>query len=88
MSTIEKEAVVSSDGSLIVIGVPFKPGDIVMVSLRRKEPKKRGLTAAEILASDFTGSWEGRTDIADSPEYARSLRESVEKRDWSSGDAA
>lgn len=89
MKTIEKEATVLSDGSLLVKNVPFAPGDEVIINIRKKDvlDKKKvtaikGITAAEILASDFVGSWDDRDDLPDSPEYARSLRERVEKREW------
>ena len=85
MKTIEKEAVVLSDGTLQVSNIPFKPGDEVIVSIRKKSgkgQKKQGITAAEILASDFVGSWADRDDLPDSPVYARTLRENAEKRDW------
>jgi hypothetical protein len=38
------------------------------------------LTAQELAASDLVGIWSDRTDLPDSPEYARQLRHQAEQR--------
>jgi hypothetical protein len=44
------------------------------------EHEKRPLTAADLLASDLVGLWSDRTDIGDSREFARRLREQAQAR--------
>ena len=44
------------------------------------ETEKRPLTAADLLASGLVGVWADRTDIGDSREYARRLREQAQTR--------
>jgi hypothetical protein len=45
-----------------------------------REPRKRPLTASELLASGLVGIWSDRTDVADSQEFARRLREQSQTR--------
>jgi hypothetical protein len=42
---------------------------------------KRRMTAADLLNSDLVGLWADRTDIGDSREFARRLREKAQTRD-------
>jgi len=71
MSLVEKSTIVLSDGSLKIRDLPFLPGEEVVVSIRKKQKPSSvagGLTAADILASEFVGSWEdcdGIGDVAD-----------------------
>jgi hypothetical protein len=44
------------------------------------ESEKRPLTAADLLASDLVGLWSDRTDIGDSREFARRLRDLAQTR--------
>jgi len=46
------------------IGIPDPP-----------DPAKKYLTGAELVANGLMGGWEHRTDIPDSLEFARQLRE-------------
>ena len=43
-------------------------------------PKKRGMTARQLAASEIVGLWQDRTDIGDSVEFARQLREKAQTR--------
>jgi hypothetical protein len=43
-------------------------------------PKKRGMTARQLAASEIVGMWQDRTDIGDSVEFARQLRERAQRR--------
>jgi hypothetical protein len=43
-------------------------------------PKKRGMTARQLAASEIVGLWADRTDIGDSVEFARQLREKAQRR--------
>ena len=42
--------------------------------------KKRPMTGRDILESGLVGMWKDRTDIGDSVEYARQLREQAQTR--------
>jgi hypothetical protein len=43
-------------------------------------PKKRGMTGPQLAASEIVGLWADRTDIGDSAEFARRLREKAQQR--------
>ncbi len=43
-------------------------------------PKRRGMTARQLAASEIVGLWQDRTDIRDSVEFARRLREKAQTR--------
>ena len=66
---------------------PDRWGDVLafIESLRAvnepaRETGKRPLTAAELFASGLVGLWSDRTDITDSREFARRLREQAQTR--------
>jgi|GEM_PF-496694 replicative DNA helicase len=42
--------------------------------------KKRGMTARQLATSEIVGLWADRTDIGDSVEFARQLREKAQRR--------
>jgi hypothetical protein len=44
------------------------------------EAEKRPVTAADLLASGLVGLWSDRSDIGDSREFARRLREQAQTR--------
>ncbi len=60
------EQTVEHDGQINLTGLPIQ----------------RGITAAELLASDFVGMWADREDIGDTMHFARKLRKQAETRDW------
>jgi hypothetical protein len=68
--------------------VPQERWNLVLTfieSLRAAEEtaaaEKRRMTAADLLNSDLVGLWSDRTDIGDSGEFARRLREKAQTRD-------
>ena len=64
--------------------LPFKRGQHVELIARTEpaaEPDTTPLTARRLLGSEFVGLWQDHTDIGDSLEYARRLREQVQRRD-------
>ena len=64
--------------------LPFKCGQHVELIVRAEpaaEPDTTPLTARRLLGSELVGLWQDRTDIDDSVEYARRLREQVQRRD-------
>ena len=53
--------------------VPTGPADIVVVVASRAN--SAGRTLGDLARSEFFGMWRDRTDIGDSAEFARRLRE-------------
>ena len=45
-----------------------------------REPQKRSLTAADLLESGLVGLWADRSDIGDTREFARRLRDQAQTR--------
>lgn len=75
MDAVRKHALVEQDGQVTVGGLPYKKGDHVQVIFHKEQPRKRrGLTAANLLASPLVGMWADRQDIGDTFEFARALR--------------
>ena len=67
--------------------VPQERWDLVLdfircLRLRPEQPsdKKRPMTAADLLQSGLVGLWADRTDLGDSREFARRLREQAQTR--------
>jgi hypothetical protein len=92
MESIQMDTVVVKDGviSMRVTGLPFKKGQQVKVTFRPKgrSSKTKGKAAARypfssagrLLNSPLIGMWKDRTDIGDSVEFARKLRERASHR--------
>jgi hypothetical protein len=92
MGSIQMDTVVEKDGviSMKVSGLPFKKGQEVKVTFKAKEKSARTKgnspakypfsSAGRLRNSPLIGMWEDRTDIGDSVEFARKLRERAEKR--------
>lgn len=53
---------------------------LLFTSNTNKTTSKKRLTARQLLNSRLIGMWEDRTDITDSAEYARQLREQAQRR--------
>ena len=72
------------DGKVIV---PDEPVDLAAGQHIRIQidtagpPPKKGMTGAELAASDVVGMWEDREDIKDSTEFVRELRRRIERRE-------
>ena len=92
MASIQMDTVVEKDGviSMKVSGLPFKKGQEVNVTFKAKEKSARTKgksktkypfsSAGRLRNSPLIGMWEDRTDIGDSVDFARKLRERAEKR--------
>ncbi len=78
MSSIILHGVITEKGELQIEFPSDLPPGPVEVEIRL--PEVQGLTSEEILASDFVGMWEDRTDIGDSVEYAQELRRRASRR--------
>lgn len=84
MEKISMDTVIDKDGEISIKGLPFKKGDHVMMSISRKQEtlERIPLTGKRLLESGLVGIWADRTDIGNSVEFARQLRERAQKR-WS-----
>jgi hypothetical protein len=80
MAAVRVERVVETDGEVIIKGLPCKKGQRVDVVVFVGSERKRGGTARQLLESGLVGIWKDRTDIPDSPTFARELRERAQKR--------
>jgi len=82
MDSINLDAVLNKDGELSINGLPFKKGDRVKMTIRKEVATKKRipLTGKRLLESGLVGIWEDRTDIGDSVEFARKLREKAQRR--------
>ncbi len=92
MASIQMDTVVEEDGviNLKASGLPFKKGQEVKVTFKAKEKSARTKgklptkypfsSAGRLRNSPLIGMWKDRTDIADSAEFARKLRERADKR--------
>ena len=81
MEAIRVQQTVRKNGELTIRNVPVQKGQQVEVLLLFTPPSTRPrLTAKQLLNSELIGLWRNRTDIADSLEYARQLREQAQRR--------
>jgi hypothetical protein len=82
MEAVRRRVVMVRDGEVLVKGLPCRKGEsveaIVLISLTEDAP--RGIPAHELLGSELVGLWKDRGDIEDSAAYARSLRETAQRR--------
>jgi hypothetical protein len=82
MEAIKLTQVVETDGEIVVKGLPWRKGQRVELTLvpgsAPGEDEQLGMTARELARSELVGLWEHRTDIGDSSEFARRLREKAQ----------
>jgi len=84
MNAIRVYTTVEQDGEIRVENLPLKKGQRVEVILLAEHPSNGAvemLTAHGLLESEIVGLWQDRTDIGDSPDYARQLREQAQRRE-------
>jgi hypothetical protein len=75
-------AKVGTDGCLhldLPLGTQ-EAGKEVRVTVEAVPPAGKMMTASDLLDSDLVGMWAERTDIGDSREFARRLREQAQSR--------
>ena len=80
---IRVQTIVEKDGEIRLSGLPFKKGQCVEMVVLGETPVRRArvpLTARQLLHSGLVGLWKDRSDIDDSPAYARQLREQAQRR--------
>lgn len=78
MEAVRCHAVLEKEGEITLTGLPYHVGQglevIVLPDVAERRPGK-GLTARELLESGLVGMWKDRADIADTGQFARTLRE-------------
>lgn len=76
MEALRVRKTLAKDGEVTVSDLPLKKGEEVeVILLLEPHRKKKRATAQDLLHSDLVGMWRDRTDIGDSAEFARKLRE-------------
>ncbi len=84
MEAIRIHKIVEKDGEIVVTGLPFRKGQGVELTVRAETTASESrpyMTARQLLESELVGLWEDRTDIGDSSQYARLLRERAQTRE-------
>lgn len=84
MQAIRLERTIKKSGELHLTNLSVEEGQQVELLLlfdpKVKTKRKKRLTARQLLNSGLIGLWKDRTDITDSAEYARQLREQAQRR--------
>jgi len=83
MDTMRIEHTVTTEGEILVRGLPLKRGDKVELIVLHHAKHLKSLnpnTVGQLRHSGVIGMWKDREDIADSAIYARRLRETAETR--------
>ena len=82
MAAMRLKKTVEKDGEIVLTGLPVKRGEHVKVTVEAEsiQPPRRHMTARDLLDSGLVGMWADREDIGDSLEFARQLREKMQRR--------
>lgn len=82
MEAVRREAVITQDGQIQLVDLPYKRGErveiIVLPATREAGPHPR-LTAGQLRRAGLIGMWKDRLDIGDSSARARQLREQAQQ---------
>jgi hypothetical protein len=83
MDAIRLQTVVAKDGEIALTGLPYRKGDTVeMILLGQTTSTSRRLpTARQLRQSSLIGLWKDRTELTDSADFARQLREQAQRRE-------
>lgn len=82
MQAIRYYQTIQADGELHLTDLPVAKGQQIELLLLYAPPKaKQRLTARALLNSGLIGLWQDRSDIQDSADYARQLRQQAQRRD-------
>ena len=83
MSAVRIERILEKDGEVRLTGLPYKKGERVRVTVSasaRRATRRPVMKASDLLNSGLVGLWKDRTDIVDSSDFARKLREEAQNR--------
>ena len=84
MEALRLHHVVEKDGEIRIRDLPCRKGQtldlIVLFESDSQSLADAGGTAIDLAHSDIVGMWAHRSDLGDSSQFARTLRQTVEKR--------
>lgn len=84
MQAIRLRKTITKNGELHLTDLSVSEGQevelLLLVAPKNHPGMKKRLTASRLLNSGLAGLWEDRTDIQNSAEYARRLREQAQRR--------
>jgi hypothetical protein len=82
MDALRIYTTIEQDGELRVSNLPLKKGQRIELLVLPEPPQatRPMMTADDIRTSPLIGLWADRTDIGDSTEFARQLRERAQRR--------
>jgi hypothetical protein len=86
MEALRLQQTIEKNGEIYFQDLPVLAGqkiEVIVLFSSSSQPKKV-LTARQLLDSDLIGLWENRSDINDSLDYARQLREKAQRRNYDS----
>ena len=84
MNAVHVHEVLQDDGEIRLTGLPYRKGqhvDVIVFSNAVETLQGSLLTADTLLESGIVGLWKDRSDLPESPEYARQLREQAQTRE-------
>ncbi len=83
MQAVRMKQTIKKNGELVITDLSFKAGQQVELTVFVPDDgkkRKNMLTARRLLDSGLCGLWQERTNLPDSAEYARELRERIQRR--------
>lgn len=83
MEAIRLNTIIKKDGEITMTNLPYKKGqqvEMILLAQPKRQAKRRSLTAQHLRRSNLIGIWAERTDITDSVEFARTLRNRAQRR--------
>jgi hypothetical protein len=83
MDAIRVHAELQRDGELVLKDLPWRRGqrvELIVLPESAGDSERKLMTARDLLESGLVGIWKDRDEIGDSSEFARGLREQVQRR--------
>ena len=83
MQAIRIQQTIQKTGELNIANLPVFQGqqvEVILLLSPTEKPEGARMTARQLLRSELIGLWKDRTDIADSVQYARQLRDQAQTR--------
>ena len=78
MDAIRVHTELERDGELVLTDLPWRKGqrvELILLAEPAAGPRRKAMTARDLLESGLVGLWKEREDIGDSSEFARRLRD-------------
>ena len=80
MQAIRLHKKIDKNGMVSISGLPYNSGDNVEIIVLRDESEMQKPKHLSLLDTGIIGMWKDRTDIGDSPAFARQLRDKAQSR--------